>query len=263
MLALRAGSRRLAYSSSSQTSSKSTTLLQRALLSSTGGAPRPPTSAQPPPAATKAAPNAPPAAGAKGGAAPPPTPPSSEGLGLGTAVGMVALAGGVAVTGYYYVLADEKEKAQIEGYVAQAKALVGLDGASEKPVAAAPAAKAGAMEGSNKVGKLLHDVKEGAAHATEEVKGQLKRVSGGKGICVECGVGVRCACIIFILNKMVWSCRMRSNMNEKPYRANIKTHTHTHTHTHKHIPTCERRRPRRHGTWRTRWRRRWSTPWRP
>ncbi len=108
---------------------------------------------------------------------------------MGSAVGMVALAGGVAVTGYYYVLADEKEKAQIEGYVAQAKALVGLgaegegaaEGAGAKAKTAASAVKAAveeeAKEGGNKVGKLLHDVREGAAHAKEEVKGQLKRVS--------------------------------------------------------------------------------------
>lgn len=90
------------------------------------------------------------------------------------------VAGGVAAAGYYSVLADEAEQRKMEGYLAQAKAMVGLGGEAEK------AAASSVVKGERKtqqppphqVGTFLHDVKEGAVHATEGVKGQLKRVSG-------------------------------------------------------------------------------------
>lgn len=164
MLALRAGSRRLATTTPTAASATAKRLLnlqlqqpQRALLSTGGAPPRPPTSTQPPPRPSSA-----PAGGAGGkptaaapGAVPPPSAKGpaaarKEGLGLGTALGMVLLAGGTAVTGYYYVLADGKERAQIEAYVKQAKGMVGLAG--EEGKGAVKAAEETAKEGKHKVG---------------------------------------------------------------------------------------------------------------
>ena len=110
----------------------------------------------------------------------PPTPQEpSGGLGLGAAIGMVVLAGGTAVTGYYYVLADEKEKAQIEGYVAEAKAMVGIaPTAATDAVADAAAEAAAALEKKESKGeKIVHDVEEGTARASENVKAQILKAT--------------------------------------------------------------------------------------
>jgi hypothetical protein len=92
---------------------------------------------------------------------------------------MVVLAGGTAVTGYYYVLADEKEKAQIEGYVAEAKAMVGIasSATTEAGVDAAAEATAAAEKTEVKVEKIVHDVKEGTAKASENVKAKIRKAA--------------------------------------------------------------------------------------
>ena len=110
----------------------------------------------------------------------PPTPQEpSGGLGLGAAIGMVTLAGGTAVTGYYYVLADEKEKAQIEGYLAEAKAMVGMAPSATTDAVADAAAEAAvaAEKKESKVEKIVHDVKEGTARASENVKAQIRKAT--------------------------------------------------------------------------------------
>ncbi|KAM3570492.1 hypothetical protein VYU27_007440 [Nannochloropsis oceanica] len=127
----------------------------------------------PPPTGTGAPP--PPS----GGPVPPTPHEPSGGLGLGTAIGMVILAGGTAVTGYYYVLADEKEKAQIEGYVAEAKAMVGLASSATTAAGADAAVEtaAAAEKTKVKVEKVVHDVEEGTARASENVKAKIREAS--------------------------------------------------------------------------------------
>lgn len=101
---------------------------------------------------------------------------------MGSALGMAVVAGGVAAAGYYAVLADEAEKRRMEGYLAQAKAMVGLggpaEGATEKVAVAVEGTQQPEQPPPHQVGTFLQDVKDGAVHATEEVKGQLKRVGG-------------------------------------------------------------------------------------
>lgn len=163
----------------------------KSLASSTGPllralSTKPPTLATPPPPASGKAssPPVPPPSKAPGGPTPPsPSPPPSGGLGVGSALGLIVLAGGTAVTGFYYVLADDKEKAMIETWVADAQAMVGMaPPPAAKPTAPpataktpAPAAPAPAKESA--VEKIVHDVKEGTAHAKESVKAQIRKAA--------------------------------------------------------------------------------------
>lgn len=131
---------------------------------------RPPNLYKAPPPGPKAPRgNPPPPAGPE-----PPAQKASGGFGLGAALGMIVLAGGTAATGYYYVLADQNEKSQMEGYLAKVKSTVGL--APPLEIETPPTGDATSNR-ENEVKNAKGDVEAATAGAAASVKTELQKAT--------------------------------------------------------------------------------------